>query len=181
MKCPRCQDKLEKRDIEEVQIDTCENCKGMWFDQDQLRQAKDRTDSDLNWMDFDLWKHKDRFRVAAKPIKCPKCNISMAAIDYDQTRVEVDCCPLCKGVWLDGGEFRKIIGALVEELETKTLPDYIKTSLEQAGELIVGTENPISEWSDFLTVMRMLQYRILAENPKLHDAITKVQTTTPIR
>lgn len=132
-------------------------------------------------MDFSLWKHEDRFRVSAKEIKCPRCKTTMAGIDYDKTGIEVNYCMKCGGVWLDGGEFKKIIDALTEELLTKSASEYVKASIEEAKEIITGPESFISEWRDFNTIMRMLQYRILAENPKLTDALINLQKNIPIR
>ncbi len=38
---------------------------------------------------------------------CPKCNAELRILD--RQGVEVDFCPLCRGVWLDRGELDKII------------------------------------------------------------------------
>lgn len=179
MNCPRCHKKLKTQKIGAVDIDECSGCKGMWFDKDELRKAKDETDPDLNWMDFELWKHQDRFHVVAKPIKCPKCNNTMAAINYGKTKIEVDYCTHCRGVWLDAGEFKKIIEALTEELETKSVSEYLKSSIEEAKEIITGSESFISEWKDFLTVIRMLQYRILVSNPKVSKGLANIQARSP--
>ena len=95
--CPKCKSELKPKDIGPVEIDECESCKGIWFDKGELRRAKDTTDSDLNWIDFEIWKHKDRFRVTAKSLKCPKCSVKMAAIDYHDTDVEINYCAQCQG------------------------------------------------------------------------------------
>ena len=63
MKCPKCRDGLKARLIGSIQVDDCPICKGTWFDCDELRKVKDLTDPDLNWLDFELWSHKDRFHV----------------------------------------------------------------------------------------------------------------------
>jgi Zn-finger nucleic acid-binding protein len=166
---------MQNRSIKSVNVDECSSCNGVWFDEDELRKAKDKTDSDLNWMDFELWKHGDRFRVSAKPVKCPKCSIDMAAIVYGETGVEIDHCVKCKGIWLDGGEFKKIIEALTDELETKSALEYVRASLDEALEIFTGPESFISEWRDFLTVMTMLEYRILTENPELSKKLVAYQ------
>jgi len=180
MNCPRCHTESRKRGISTVEVDECPQCKGLWFGKDELRKAKDQTDADLRWMDFELWKHQDRFHVAAKPVRCPACDVPMAAVTYDKTDIEVDCCPKCWGVWLDGGEFEKIIDALGGELESLPASKYVRASLEEAREILTGPEGFISEWRDFLTVIRMMEYRILSENPKLHQAIRGIQESSPM-
>ena len=177
MQCPQCDTQLQRRTIRTVEVDECFDCKGVWFDIDELRKAKDDADADLQWMDFDLWKHPERFHVTSKPLACPRCAVDMAAIEYDTTGVEVNSCPKCEGVWLDAGEFEKIIASLTEELLSKDVPAYIRASLEEAKEILSGPESFVSEWKDFLTVLRLLDYRILIENPNVRRLLVHLQQT----
>jgi Zn-finger nucleic acid-binding protein len=181
MDCPRCDQQLDCRTIDKLEVLECAGCGGAWFGEDELRRLKDRSDPDLSWLDFELWDNPDRFHVSMKPAACPSCERKMAAIDYGATGIEVDYCTTCNGVWLDSGEFEKIIGSLTEELLTKDLPGYVRASIQEAREIIAGPENPLSEWKDFLTVVRMLQYRILTENPKVSKALADLQAVDPFR
>ncbi len=177
--CPKCEIELKQRIIGPVEIDECEKCKGVWFDSDELRKAKDATDSDLNWMDFEIWKHEDKFKPKETKVSCPVCNTDTEAIDYGATSIEVDFCPSCQGIWLDKDEFSKIIQALQDELLSKSFSDYIKESIEEAKEIITGPEAFLSEWKDFATILRMMQYRMFVENPKLLDRIMSMQKANP--
>jgi Zn-finger nucleic acid-binding protein len=179
--CPKCDTQLKPKAIGPVEVDECETCKGVWFDKDELRQAKDISDSDLNWMDFEIWKHEDRFKANASQIKCPVCKTQAQTIHYGETAVEVDYCPSCKGVWLDENELKKIIESLEQEVNSKSFSEYIKVSIEEAKEIITGPESFISEWKDFLTVLRMMQYRMFVENPKLLDTVISVQRANPLK
>jgi len=38
MQCPRCDGSLKESKFEEVMIDTCENCGGVWLDSGELEQ-----------------------------------------------------------------------------------------------------------------------------------------------
>lgn len=172
---------MQKRKIGTVEVGECAGCKGIWFDEGELRKAKDEADPDLNWMDFELWEHEDEFHVAVKPITCPRCDVQMAAIEYGTTKVEINYCTKCKGIWLDTDEFKKIIDALTEELLTKSVHDYVRASVEEAKEIVAGPDTVMSEWKDFLTVVRMLEYRILSKNPRVSKALTAIQTNIPIR
>lgn len=181
MKCPCCNVELKSKMIQDIEVDECNDCKGIWFEDDELRKAKDSTDKDLNWIDFEIWKHKDKFKVSSRNVACPQCNQTLVAIDYADTGVEIDYCPNCKGTWLDKGEFKKIIDVLTDELLTKTFSKYIKASIEEAKEIITGTESFLSEWKDFATVFRMMQYRLFAENPSLLDTVINIQRANPIK
>lgn len=181
MNCPKCNVDLTGKKVGSIDVDYCEKCDGVWFDSDELRNAKDETDPDLNWMDFEIWKHADKFRVKSSPVQCPACEISTAAIDYDSSNIEIDYCPNCKGIWLDKDEFTNIIAALTKELLTKSFPEYVSSSLEEAKELITGSESIISEWKDFSTVLRFMQYRMLIDNPNVEKAINNIQKTNPFK
>jgi len=175
MVCPKCKIAMKKRVIREVEVDECEKCEGIWLDKDELRQIKDKTDSDLNWMDFEILKHSDKFKAKEKNYGCPSCENTMNALDYDNTKVEIDFCSNCQGIWLEKEELKKIINALEQEILTKPLDDYVKSTLEEAKELLNGPESFISEWRDFSTILRFLQYRLLSLNPKIHDTIVSFQ------
>jgi Zn-finger nucleic acid-binding protein len=181
MDCPRCQQALVVHTLEPVKVGECSTCKGAWLDWDELRMLKDATDPDLRWMDFQIWKHQDRFQIKEIPLQCPSCGGGMVVIDYDTTTVRVDFCLQCQGVWLDAYEFQKIIEELSRELTAKTVSEYLRASLKEAKELITGPETFISEWRDFRAVIRMLHYRIFAENPKLVATIMGIQRGSPIR
>lgn len=179
MQCPKCNNPMEIQTIENVEIDVCSNCAGVWFDQDELRKAKDQAEPDANWMDFEIWKHEDRFKFSQRPVKCPKCNVDMVIINYDDTDVEIDYCPQCRGTWLDEGEFNKIIDALDSELAHKSMSNYVKASLAEAKEIITGPESFISEWKDFMTVLKMFQYRFFVAHPRLQDTVIAIQKAFP--
>jgi len=181
MKCPKCSTALNVGYIKEVEIDECQECKGIWFDYDELRQAKDKVDPDLNWMDFEIWKHKDRFKGGDAQVSCPKCDVKMFLLDYDNTGVEIDYCGKCYGIWLDKDEFDHIIEALLSELVNKPLGEYVKATLQEAKEIFTGPESFASEWKDFTTVLRLLKYRILSNNQELHKAIIGAQTVNPFK
>jgi uncharacterized protein len=40
-------------------------------------------------------------------MKCPKCNIFLVVAE--KKGIEIDFCPQCRGVWVDRGEFDKLI------------------------------------------------------------------------
>lgn len=181
MNCPRCQIDFGTKKMAEIEIEECSRCGGTWLEEEELRKAKDQTDPDLVWMDFEIWQHSDRFKVTPAPLQCPRCEIEMAAVEYDTTKIEIDYCTRCQGVWLDAGELEKIIEALEEELINKDLPGYIAASLNEAREVLSGPETLASEWKDLRTVLRMLEYRVLSNNPAVARALETIQFGNPLR
>jgi Zn-finger nucleic acid-binding protein len=175
MNCPHCQIELETNSIDDIKIGECRDCQGIWLDAERLRLLKDQADPDLQWMDFELWNHADRFHITEKPVDCPACAVALVAIDHSNTGVEIDYCTACRGVWLDANELGKIIAHLSEDVLATGSSEYLRASLEEAKELVTGPESFLSEWKDLATVLRMLQYRLLGENPKLGQALAEFQ------
>ncbi len=175
MKCPKCNIELKIKEIQGVTVDECENCEGIWFERDELRKVKDNTDKDLNWMDFEIWKHHDRFKAKETKYNCPACSSTMDVLDYDSTKIEINYCSNCQGVWLDKNELQNIINSLEAELINKSLGDYVKATIEEAKELITHPEGFISEWKDFTTIFRFLEYRILSLKPAIHKTLVIFQ------
>jgi Zn-finger nucleic acid-binding protein len=173
---------LEKQTLgEDVQVDECTVCHGVWFDGGELSEAKKGEAPDLRWVEFDLWKEEDLFQVSEGALKCPRDHVPMASVKYGPTEVTVDACVKCRGVWLDKGEFEQIIDSLEEYLSSMTQDQYEDAAIQEARDLIGGEKSFISEWRDFRTVLRLLQYRILVENPKVRNALTALQISSPFQ
>jgi Zn-finger nucleic acid-binding protein len=167
--CPRCQQEMRSATVASVRVEECPACKGLWFEDQELRLAKDQTDADLAWMDFEIWRHPERFQRSPRALGCPSCggDRPMVGVQYGATGVTVDACEGCHGVWLDRGELDRIVRALGDELDAKDVRDYARASLEEARELFTGSESLASEWRDLRSVLRLLQLRFFVDNPTL--------------
>ena len=110
MYCPICKKvKLEQTILSGVEVDYCPKCLGLWFEEEELRLAKDYKDRDLRWLDIDLWKDEEKFKISPGQKLCPQDRLPLYEADYADSNIKVDLCNICKGVWLDRGEFKKII------------------------------------------------------------------------
>ena len=179
--CPECHEPLSAVTADGLAADECPTCGGVWFDSGELRLAKDATDAELNWLDFEIWQHADDFAAKASERPCPGCGAGMISLLYGDTGVEIDHCPKCRGTWLDGDEFARIIDSLEKEVNTKSLSQYLKESLQEAKEVVTGPESVLSEWKDFTTLLKLMKYRLFVENPTLLNAIISVQRTNPLQ
>lgn len=154
LKCPKCEHNLKEITYKGVRINECENCKGKWFDRDELRKAKDRTDDDLRWLDFDLFDdNADKYHASPSQRKCPKDSTTMISLQYMDSKVVIDKCNTCEGVWLDSDEFEKIIKYLEHIVILQPASQYAKDTLKEFSEILTGPENRISEIKDFFAVV----------------------------
>ena len=53
MQCPRCDAKLKASTFEQIEVDVCEKCGGLWLDSGELEQLTKRPDA--GWLSS-LWK-----------------------------------------------------------------------------------------------------------------------------
>jgi Zn-finger nucleic acid-binding protein len=168
MICADCHRELLQTDYHGINVDECPNCLGRWFDRDELRRAKDRTDQYLRWLDFDLFARDPGSPPAnARAHLCPRCSVRMGQIAYESSGVIVDKCSSCHGVWLNHGEFEKIVKHLHEETCTETAAQYCTDVGCQFEQIFTGPEGPISEFRDFLAVLNLLEMRLAVERPAL--------------
>ena len=180
-KCPTCDAELKIKVIGDVDIDECEKCGGIWFDRGELEQAEKAADSNLGWIDFEIWKHPENFKAQDTELKCPVDGTNMISIDYGHTGVRIHYSPSSGGVWLDKGEFPKIIESLENELSSKTFSEYFHDSVEEAKELVTGDKPFSSEWKDFTSVLKLMQYRLFVEKPKFVETLRELYGLNPFK
>lgn len=175
MLCPVCKTKLEKTVFYKTQVDYCPQCLGLWFGRDELRQAKDEKDKDLNWLDIDLWQDEKKFKISQSRKICPICSVPLYEIKYGDSNILVDVCNLCEGVWLDRREFKKIIDYLQRKEKYEIVNNYFKNLAKQGMEIFIGPESLKSEINDFLTIWKLLKYKIEGR----HSTISKLISVLP--
>ncbi len=104
MQCPRCQTELQKRQGDGVSALCCKGCQGLWLDRAKLANAKQ---ADLPAVTADFWEELDDWQEAT--ISCPDDKSRLRTLSH--RGVEVDICPTCSGLWLDKGEWEKLVEA----------------------------------------------------------------------
>ncbi len=170
--CPNCGHELRPATREGVAVEECPHCRGTWFDRGELRRAKDSADEDLRWLDFDLLAAEEGSTATSTERLCPRCGRPMESRAYMESSVVVDACPVQHGVWLDDGEFTRIIEYLEDLLVSSTSQEYAKDALEQLKEVVTGPKDRVSEVKDFFAVVRLLRYRVGAEHPRVAQLFT---------
>ena len=49
LKCPKCDGTLVETDYENIKIDICNKCSGVWFDAGELAQVVDKEEKEGGW------------------------------------------------------------------------------------------------------------------------------------
>lgn len=175
MECLNNHGKLEKVLFHSVEVDYCPECLGVWFEKDELRWAKDEKDKQLNWLDIDLWRDKGKFQISKSRKACPCCRVPLYEVNYDDSKIKVDLCNLCKGVWIDRGEFKQIMIYLKSKADYEILYNYNKNLRQELWEVFTGPEKFREELIDFLTLLKLFNYKFVVQHPFLTSLIENMQ------
>lgn len=175
MDCPQCHSELKQVDFKGVIIGECPTCHGRWFDRGELKKAKDHTDEDLGWINFDPFDQQvPQTDDTPDGTLCPQCQTEMHSLPYSDSDIIIDKCAICHGIWLDQNEFEKIIGYLEDFVSSETASDLAKESLHQLEDILLHKKNLSTGFRDFLVVSKLLGTRVGVEHPKLSAAINKI-------
>jgi Zn-finger nucleic acid-binding protein len=109
MKCPACANQLVEMTVNNITLDVCKGgCGGIWFDSFELKKFDEPHEAAGELLDIgcDLAVNVDR----TQRYRCTKCDNMVMARHFFTVRheIEVDECPGCGGLWLDGGELKMI-------------------------------------------------------------------------
>lgn len=109
MECPRCYLPLYDTTVGSgmsARALQCSKCEGHWLSQSVLDEVS--RDVQVKWWEKAKLPSDELQR---QPIRCPACGIPTVmrkVVSPRDKRVVMDNCPMCHGVWLDGGELTAI-------------------------------------------------------------------------
>ena len=114
MRCPSCSHPLIILELDDVEIDYCTKCEGIWLDSGELElllEDSARKDKLLaSFRPFSGNKEKKR--------KCPICSKKMEKVLVDsEKKITLDRCENNCGLWFDKGELMDVIeiGSITED------------------------------------------------------------------
>ncbi|MEW5945942.1 MAG: zf-TFIIB domain-containing protein [bacterium] len=134
MNCPICRTGMVVVEYNEVELDHCMECGGVWFDRDELSHLL----SGVNLRVEDLhMKAAPRAELAARnerPRRCPLCRRKMKKLAVGESdAVVVDRCDRHGGYWFDGGELPSVVRKSFPNGEWKNVVDFISTLFPGGG------------------------------------------------
>jgi Zn-finger nucleic acid-binding protein len=104
MNCPACKNSMIILELNQVEIDYCNSCKGIWLDKGEL---------DLIFSKSDEKKNNDYFipKPDHQEIKrrCPNCKKKMEKVEFENSGIILDQCTNNHGHWFDNGELKSLL------------------------------------------------------------------------
>ncbi len=123
MKCPKCDNVMQKVSVEDIEVDCCGNCEGIWFDLREHDHLKDIRGSE-DRIDMGDPAKGDQMN-AVRNIHCPRCTVQLVKLFmHDQTHIKYEQCATCGGVFLDAGEFTDFKQMTVAEKVKRVLVPF---------------------------------------------------------
>ena len=107
MDCPVCKDAMVVLELQDVEVDHCFGCSGIWLDAGELELLIDDAQRSMELLEsFEI----DKKCPEAKR-RCPICNKKMqkVVVGPDKPRLLIDRCRKKHGLWFDGGELQDIL------------------------------------------------------------------------
>jgi len=121
MDCPVCNNAMITLELDQVEIDHCTECGGIWLDAGELETLL----GDANKATQLLQSFRIDPTSREEPRKCPICDKKMnkIVVGTDTPTLLIDKCPKAHGLWFDKGELQDIFerAQLDDDHKIKTL------------------------------------------------------------
>ena len=121
MKCPKCGAELTALPVQDIAVDKCQSCDGIWLEYGEIKKLRS---SGLARIERELEEEHGNPPTPQAPLdgylRCPQCvdqGLRSNYISY-MLPVRADHCVSCFGIWLDRLELDKL-------LEDKQLLDAV--------------------------------------------------------
>ena len=177
--CPKCSEVMSRFSVFGVGLDQCPRCHGLWFDSQELDAIKSAMDDDIRWKDFDLQTYAERAHFKHTDFACPACSGALCALLFDTSRIELEFCARCGGVWADQGKLAPILEHMRTSVNAEPLRQVEKEALHQFLEIFIGRKGPWEEIKDFAAAWRLLSLKFAIDHPALMGRLDVARRALP--
>lgn len=133
--CPKCDVPLFILHFQDIEVDFCERCRGLWLDAGELEALIQRTGAKANdpLLEF---QQQTGTQPKGRPHLCPRCDAALHEIQVSSVEgraparpqpgpLTLDKCPRGHGLWFDADELQQLLSMFPKESgATKTI-DYL--------------------------------------------------------
>jgi Zn-finger nucleic acid-binding protein len=120
MICPVCKYDMIVVEYQNIELDYCNSCKGVWFDSGELELLLKSYGLEEPKAFFDGIFNSKEAASAEKKRNCPICGHKMKKTEISgQPEILIDICRDQHGLWFDGGEVAQLIEHLTGERPLK--------------------------------------------------------------
>jgi Zn-finger nucleic acid-binding protein len=114
MRCPICKSDMIVVEYNNIELDHCEDCHGVWFDSTELELLLKSLNLDSRNLLLDDILKSPETESSEKKQKCPICSKKMKKITIsERPGILIDVCPRRHGLWFNGGEVTQLLKYVV--------------------------------------------------------------------
>lgn len=136
MICPVCKEAMVVLELDQIEIDHCLSCGGIWLDAGELELLLETETDRLRLLSLLTEDNK----VKEKSYPCPICSKKMKKVFVGEERkILIDKCKKNHGLWLDKGELESVIELSSQNSDSKII-NLIKQMFEISSENIGGNK-----------------------------------------
>lgn len=108
MICVNCGESMLALELDEFEIDYCDNCGGIWLDSGELELAL----GEEKFREDQFIPLADETETGRSNRHCPICSKRMMLVSLPQSDTQLDRCERGHGLWFDRGELRGVARAI---------------------------------------------------------------------
>jgi len=113
MICPTCKSDIIVVEHDNIELDYCTDCNGVWFDAGEMDLLLQSIDVNSGGYLIKDMLNAPEAESPEKKRKCPICGSKMKKTTTgEKNRILIDVCPQGDGLWFDGGELTQLLRQL---------------------------------------------------------------------
>lgn len=125
--CPKCDVPLFVLHSQDIEVDFCKRCRGLWLDAGELEALLQRTGANTN---DPLLKFQQQTgtRPKGRPHLCPRCDTALHEIQVEHAgaaNLTLDKCPRGHGLWFDADELQQLLSMFPKESSATKTIEYL--------------------------------------------------------
>lgn len=93
--------------VEDVEVDYCPTCHGLWLDQDEIQELGAKSDAELSELRRLVQEQGEVEPASTTARPCPACQGKLSIASLGSFSIEH--CTACGGIFLDRGELDKMM------------------------------------------------------------------------
>lgn len=124
--CVKCTSVLDRSKIDEIEVDLCPACGGLWLDHGEIERLGGGTPAAMDGLRKALTGGA-KADLSDTTTSCPACPGTLKELQLGP--VHVDYCSQCKGLFLDKGELDQALGAV----KGSTLEQVLQLAAQSTG------------------------------------------------
>lgn len=149
LSCPDCSTALKPYRLEDLSLDICESCGGVWMDRGEIGKIRRISGSEIKEFEHKIEPTPSRLEKRPHDPRCPKCFGPLHPFHYAAGPLQLQTCDGLCGVWVENKELEGLAN----------LENIPPEAVQVAHDYQVQSEAYIDRLHNATTFLRVLDHR----------------------